>query len=109
MIKLWGNTDVGIVRKQNEDNLRFRSTANGVKGYAIVCDGMGGANAGEVASEMAVELFAEQADALLQQEMDLETMRAMILRAAEARPLSEAAAARIFQRVREIIRSKEQP
>ena len=83
MIKLWGNTDVGIVRKQNEDNLRFRSTANGVKGYAIVCDGMGGANAGEVASEMAVELFAEQADALLQQEMDLETMRTMILRAAE--------------------------
>ena len=37
------------------------------------------------------------------------TIKELILRAAEARPLSEAAAARIFQRVMEIIRSKEQP
>ena len=36
------------------------------------------------------------------------TIREFLLAAAEARPLSEAAAARILQRVLEIIRSKEQ-
>ena len=35
------------------------------------------------------------------------TIKELLLRATEARPLSEAAAARIFQRVLELIRSKE--
>lgn len=83
MIKLWGNTDVGVVRKQNEDGFFFRQLSDKSRGYAIVCDGMGGANAGEVASAMAVKAFSEKAEALLAEEMDVASMRALILDAAK--------------------------
>lgn len=79
MIQLWGNTDVGVVRKQNEDGYFFRRSRNGRCGYAVVCDGMGGANAGEVASEIAVRAFVEKADQLIQEEIDLPVMRQTIL------------------------------
>lgn len=83
MIQLFGNTDVGVVRKQNEDGYFFRRSSDGTRGYAVVCDGMGGANAGEVASEIAVRTFVQKADALIQGAMDMESMRKTILEAAE--------------------------
>jgi serine/threonine protein phosphatase PrpC/CRP-like cAMP-binding protein len=54
-------SDVGRVRQNNEDNF-FSAPA---RGLFIVADGMGGHNAGEVASEMAVRLISE---ALLEHE-----------------------------------------
>lgn len=47
-------TDVGMIRSGNEDN--FAVDANGSRGIFIVADGMGGHAAGEVASEMAVQI-----------------------------------------------------
>lgn len=47
-----GTTDVGLVRTNNED---FYSVDNEIQLY-IVCDGVGGNNAGEVASGLACEL-----------------------------------------------------
>ena len=81
MIKIWGNTDIGVVRKQNEDGFYFCSNAKGDRGYAVVCDGMGGANAGEVASEMAVKLFSQQAERLLAENMSVDEMNALIANA----------------------------
>lgn len=50
-----GKTDIGCVRKNNEDHLGWDSAL----GLYVVCDGMGGALAGEVASKMGVDLVLD--------------------------------------------------
>jgi PPM family protein phosphatase len=47
----WHGSDVGLQRQGNEDNYFVRAP------LFVVADGMGGAQSGEVASEMAVESF----------------------------------------------------
>ena len=51
MIESFGATDVGLRRKLNEDSLLVDSTV----GLFVVADGMGGHNAGEIASRLTVE------------------------------------------------------
>ena len=58
-MNVWGITHRGAVRHQNQDAFSTRTLEDG-RIIALVCDGMGGARAGNVASSMAVELFMEQ-------------------------------------------------
>ena len=65
-MKLFGVTDVGCHRKDNQDCYVLRELS-GQAALLVVCDGMGGAQAGSVASSVAAEAFAaaveEQFDA----------------------------------------------
>ena len=61
-MNIWGITDTGVVREQNQDYYHIELLEENV-GLAVVCDGMGGAKAGNVASHMAVETFLETAGA----------------------------------------------
>jgi protein phosphatase len=68
-VRLMGRTDVGLIREHNEDSfviVRLDDGSRDVEALAthtlgargtlmVVCDGMGGAAAGEVASGMAIE------------------------------------------------------
>ena len=55
----WGLTDPGCVRKQNQDAYRIEELDRHTL-LCVVCDGMGGAKSGNVASSLAVEVFAEE-------------------------------------------------
>ncbi len=68
-----GRTDVGQHREHNEDNFVIVNLADGRRDLEarptemperglllVVCDGMGGAAAGEIASQMAVDVMAER-------------------------------------------------
>ena len=53
-IEFIGKTDVGLIRNNNEDTFVINNNAN----FCLVADGMGGAAAGEMASQ----IFAQTAD-----------------------------------------------
>lgn len=57
-MKVWGATDKGMVRKSNQDYYRHGEVGQG-QYLAVVCDGMGGAKSGDVASRLASEVFLE--------------------------------------------------
>ncbi len=55
-MRLFGVTDVGRHRKDNQDSCTFRDLDGAA--LLVVCDGMGGAQAGGVASSVAAECFS---------------------------------------------------
>ena len=56
-MKTYTITDVGKVRSENQDCIRFVSNTLPSFGILALCDGMGGAKAGSVASEIALSAF----------------------------------------------------
>ncbi len=54
-MQAWSLTHSGMVRKSNQDAVCCKATEAG--SLAVVCDGMGGAAAGDTASRIAIEVF----------------------------------------------------
>ena len=54
-----GSTHIGLVRQNNQDALEF-GPLGPLTQFAVVCDGMGGANGGNVASNIAVRVISER-------------------------------------------------
>lgn len=57
-MQIFSKTDIGMVRSSNQDAYFTGELSDGAV-FAVVCDGMGGANAGNVASESAVKIISE--------------------------------------------------
>ena len=55
----WGLTDAGCVRSQNQDVFKIEQLDKNAV-LCIVCDGMGGAKAGDVASTLAADVFVRE-------------------------------------------------
>jgi protein phosphatase len=94
-MQVWSISDVGIVRRgsPNEDTYLIEHLDEHTI-LAAVCDGMGGANAGEVASAMATNTFCTVFAAQHKKNMsDEKLQQALVAGAAEAnRQVFEAAA-----------------
>jgi protein phosphatase len=109
-LEVFGKTDVGLIREHNEDNLLIADLGGGLKesnleratelplgehgALFLVCDGMGGAAAGEVASQMAV-------DAIFDVMAEGEARPARDAFARQLRRAVETANERIFQQSRD--------
>lgn len=57
-MKIYSKIDKGVVRHSNQDAYFAGEISQDVT-FAVVCDGMGGANAGNIASEIAVKTISE--------------------------------------------------
>ncbi|WP_320818862.1 Stp1/IreP family PP2C-type Ser/Thr phosphatase [Thalassolituus sp.] len=60
-----GKTDIGRVRDENEDAIRWHADATLPFGYVVIADGMGGYSGGSLASRIAVETFSQVLDGLI--------------------------------------------
>ena len=76
-MQAWGMTDVGCVRPQNQDAFQIEELDAGCT-LCVVCDGMGGAKAGNVASAMAVEIFTQEVKTSWKPDMTAEEKENML-------------------------------
>ncbi len=79
----WGMTDCGLARSENQDAFHLEVLHDSAQSILAVCDGMGGAKSGNVASRVAVEVFVENLHLGLRPGMDLASIRVVLQEAVE--------------------------
>lgn len=80
-MKAFGITHAGTVRKENQDYFRFDLPAHGETLCAVLCDGMGGAQAGSIASSMAADTFMSHAANSLDESSSVADMKQILTEA----------------------------
>ena len=73
----WGLTDAGCVRKQNQDAFHIEKIDRNTL-LCVVCDGMGGAKSGNIASSLAVDVFVQEVKRSWKAVMDQERIDMML-------------------------------
>ena len=76
----WAMTDPGCIRPQNQDAYQIEELDHNTL-LCIVCDGMGGAKSGNVASTLAVDVFVEEVKRTWTAKMDTVQIEQMLRRA----------------------------
>lgn len=76
-MQCWGITDPGCVRAQNQDTYQIEQLDRGTV-LCVVCDGMGGAKSGNVASTLAAEVFVEEVRRTWKSGMDADEAEQML-------------------------------
>lgn len=75
MMKIWGMTDIGLVRRENQDAYAVRVSEETGHTICVVCDGMGGPGGGRLASTLAVDTFLDACQGNLRPGMDAQEVR----------------------------------
>jgi protein phosphatase len=76
-MRYWGITDPGCVRSQNQDTYIIERI--GMHSLlCVVCDGMGGAKSGNVASSIAAEVFAQEVVEKFRSNMTMEQVERLL-------------------------------
>ena len=82
-MNFYGITDRGKIRKKNQDDFRAETSGGGEVMTAVLCDGMGGERAGEIASALACDSFMFHAAASLDKKSGQSDMENILREAAE--------------------------
>ncbi len=86
-MRIVAKTDIGRVRDSNQDSYAAGELPGGVA-WAVVCDGMGGAAGGNVASSTAVKMISQQITAQYRDGMSGNSIRNMLASAVAAANVS---------------------
>ncbi|MBO5953133.1 MAG: Stp1/IreP family PP2C-type Ser/Thr phosphatase [Oscillospiraceae bacterium] len=73
----WGLTDPGCVRTQNQDSYQIEQLDRNTL-LCVVCDGMGGARSGNIASTLAVDVFVQEIKRTWTASMEKEKIEQML-------------------------------
>lgn len=65
---VYGESDIGFSRRRNEDAIAWQQSSNGRNLIAVLADGIGGQQGGDVASKTAVDTCMKQLSPLLEQD-----------------------------------------
>ena len=76
-MQIWSLTDPGCVRTQNQDAFEIQKLKHGAMLF-VVCDGMGGAKAGDVASSMAAREFTREIKEHYRASMSMESLDGLL-------------------------------
>jgi len=86
-MKIVAKTDIGRIRQQNQDSYAAGELPGGVA-WAVVCDGMGGAAGGDVASTLAVKMISEKITSAYQDGMGSGSIKNMLVSVIESANVS---------------------
>jgi protein phosphatase len=76
-MQYWALTDTGVARSQNQDAYQVVSLDKNTL-LCVVCDGMGGAKSGNVASTLAADVFTQEVKRIWVPDMDPEALDRML-------------------------------
>ena len=76
-MQYWGLTDPGCVRPQNQDAYQIEALDRRTL-LCVVCDGMGGAKSGNVASQLAIDVFTQEIKRTWKPDMEQEDIDQML-------------------------------
>ena len=81
-MQCWGLSDAGCVRRQNQDAYQIEELDRNTL-LCVVCDGMGGAKSGNIASTLASEVFVEEVRRVWKRNMEQDQIDMMLRSAAK--------------------------
>ncbi len=76
-MKIASKTDIGMVRSSNQDSYAAGELSDGTA-WAVVCDGMGGANGGNIASANAVKIISEYISSSYHEGMNSNSIKTLL-------------------------------
>ncbi len=79
-MNIYGKTDIGKVRDVNQDSFAY-GEPNENSCFAFVCDGMGGQNGGNVASQVTRDILVEEFFKGLNRKTDIDAVSKMVVNA----------------------------
>lgn len=82
-MRIVAKTDIGVMRPNNQDSYAAGELPNSVA-WAVVCDGMGGASGGNIASSTAVKIISERITSSYKDGMSYNSIKNMLTSAIAA-------------------------